>query len=205
MQERTPMTRVSTFGEGNTQDRILATATGLFARYGFNGVSTRHIASGADVNEVTIYRRYPSKRALYHAVLESELQQVSLRGDLLAHVADARSGRAALDRTFELIAATFSQKPEFFRLVQFSVLELNEDLDQLLRKHLGELIEVLAGYLKPWIEAGELRCSNPKALVLTLVTIAFSYHALHRMFSADIATPETMLRAYEDLYGCADR
>jgi AcrR family transcriptional regulator len=205
MQERTPMTRVSTFGAGNTQDRILATATGLFARYGFNGVSTRHIASGADVNEVTIYRRYPSKRALYHAVLESELQQVSLRGDLLAHVADARSGRAALDRTFELIAATFSQKPEFFRLVQFSVLELNEDLDQLLRKHLGELIEVLAGYLKPWIEAGELRCSNPKALVLTLVTIAFSYHALHRMFSADIATPETMLRAYEDLYGCADR
>jgi AcrR family transcriptional regulator len=205
MQERTSMTRVSTFGAGNTQDRILATATGLFARYGFNGVSTRHIASGADVNEVTIYRRYPSKRALYHAVLESELQRVSLRGDLLAQVAEARSGRAALDRTFELIAATFAQKPEFFRLVQFSALELNEDLDQLLRRHLGELIEVLASYLKPWIDSGELRCSNPKALVLTLVTIAFSYHALHRMFTADVATPETMLHAYEDLYGCADR
>ncbi len=190
--------RASTISFGSAHDRILATATGLFSKYGYNGVSTRYIASGADVNEVAIYRRYPHKRDLYYAVLESELQQIHLRGDLLAGLTEARNGRVALDRTFELIVLTFAQKPDFMRLVQFSVLELNEDLDRLLRKHLGELIEVISSYLKPWVDKGELRCSDPKTLVLTLVTIAFSYHSLHRVFSDDVSTPETMLHAYTE-------
>ncbi len=49
--------------------------------FGYNGVSTRDIAAGAGVNEVTIYRHYPRKRDLYVAVLDAELQQVKLRGD----------------------------------------------------------------------------------------------------------------------------
>ena len=203
MRERTS-TRASAPGTSNAQERILATATDLFSRYGYNGISTRHIASGAEVNEVTIYRRYPSKRDLYYAVLESELQQIHLRGEMLARLAEADSARAALDRTFELITMTFAQKPDLLRLVQFSILELT-DVDQLLRKHLNELLEVIAGYLKPWIVKGELRSSNAKALVLTLVTIAFSHDTFHKLFSNNVPASDAMLQACAELCGCADR
>ena len=54
-----------------------ASAAGMFANFGYNGVSTRDIAAGAGVNEVTIYRHYPRKRDLYVAVLDAELQEVS--------------------------------------------------------------------------------------------------------------------------------
>ena len=37
----------------------------MFANFGYNGVSTRDIANGAGVNEVTIYRHFPRKRDLY--------------------------------------------------------------------------------------------------------------------------------------------
>jgi AcrR family transcriptional regulator len=57
-------------------ERILTTATELFARFGYNGVSTRDVASAAQVNEVTVYRHFPHKHDLYLAVLESELQQL---------------------------------------------------------------------------------------------------------------------------------
>jgi AcrR family transcriptional regulator len=180
----------------DAEARILASAAEMFASFGYNGVSTRDIASGARVNEVTIYRHYPRKRDLYVAVLDAELQQVKLRGDLLAGIAEAADARTAVARTFELIAATMMQRPELLRLVQYSALELSDDIDPLLRRHLGQLVEVIARYLEPWVSRGELRCTSAKALVLSLIAIILSHRSLHRLFSGDGAGPEVLFKAY---------
>ena len=177
-------------------ERILATATELFARFGYNGVSTRDVASAAQVNEVTVYRHYPRKFDLYIAVLETELQQLRFRGDLLARIAEASDGRTALVRAFELLTKTLMHKPEILRLLQYSALELNENFDPLVRRHLGELIEVVARYLEPWINNGELRCTNAKTVVLTLVGIVLSHNALQRVFLGKELGPERMFEAY---------
>jgi AcrR family transcriptional regulator len=179
------MTGTSGSMRGSAEERILTTAASLFAQFGYNGVSTREIASAAEVNEVTIYRHYPRKRDLYLAVLGSELQRVHLRGELLTKLAEAPSGRIALGCTFELIATTLQQQPQLLRLLQYSALELSDDLDPLLRRHLGELVEVLARYLEPWVQRGELRCANAKTLVLTLVAIVLSRGPLRRVFLGD--------------------
>jgi AcrR family transcriptional regulator len=177
-------------------ERILATATELFARFGYNGVSTRDVASAAQVNEVTVYRHYPRKYDLYIAVLEAELQQLRFRGDLLARIAEASDGRTALVRAFELLTKTLMHKPEILRLLQYSALELNENFDPLVRRHLGELIEVVARYLEPWINNGELRCTNAKTVVLTLVGIVISHNSLQRVFLGKELGPERMFEAY---------
>jgi AcrR family transcriptional regulator len=192
------MTENSNTGRSGADERILLSAAGLFANFGYNGVSTRDIASGAGVNEVTIYRHYPRKRDLYLAVLDAELQQVKLRGDLLARIAEATDGRTALERAFELISATLMQKPELLRLMQYSTLELGEDIDPLLRKHLGQLIEVVAHYLDPWARRGELRDTNTKAVVLALIAIVVNYRSLHRLFFSDESGLDAMFKAYAD-------
>jgi AcrR family transcriptional regulator len=184
--------------KGGAEERILATAAGLFATFGYKGVSTRDIASGAGVNEVTIYRHHPRKRDLYMAVLEAELQQVKLRGDLLARVAEAGDGKMVLARTFELIAATLTYRPELLRLMQFSALELGEDLNPLLRKHLGELVEVIARYVEPWAVDGKQRGANAKGVVLALISIVVNYGSLHRMFLDGRPGTEAMTGAYAD-------
>jgi len=177
-------------------ERILATATELFARFGYNGVSTRDVASAAQVNEVTVYRHYPRKHDLYLAVLEAELQQLRFRGDLLARIAEASDGRTALVRAFELLTKTLMHKPEILRLLQYSALELNENFDPLLRRHLGELVEVVARYLEPWIKNGELRCTNAKTVILTLVGIVISHNSLQRVFLGKELSSERMFEAY---------
>jgi AcrR family transcriptional regulator len=192
------MTRISNPGKGDAEARILASAAGMFASFGYNGVSTRDIAADAGVNEVTIYRHYPRKRDLYLAVLDSQLQQVKLRGDLLGQIANADDARAAVARTFELIAITMTSRKELLRLVQYSALELGDDIDPLLRRYLGELVEVIARYLEPWISQGDLRCSSSKALVLSLIAITVSQSALHRLFLSDGTSPETLLKAYAE-------
>lgn len=180
-------------------ERILATGADLFARFGYNGVSTRDIAGAAQVNEVTIYRHYPRKHDLYLAVLESELQQVHLRGDLLASIAEAPDGRTALTRAFELVQSTLQTRPRMIRLVHYGILELNEDFDPLVRRHLGELVEVIARYLEPWIQKGELSCPSAKAAVLALAAIVAGHDSLGRLFSPKALGLEPMRAAYADL------
>jgi AcrR family transcriptional regulator len=192
------MTSTSHAARGGTEERILTTAATLFAQYGYNGASTREIAAAADVNEVTIYRHYPRKRDLYLAVLGRELQRVQLRGELLARLAGAQNGRDALACTFELIATTLQQEPQLLRLLQYSALELSDDLDPLLKRHLGELVEVLARYLQPWVERGELRCPHSKTLVLTLVSIVLSRGPLRRVFLGDSANLNSLFETYSE-------
>lgn len=173
-------------GACSTQDRVLAAAAELFARHGYNGVSTRAIASRAQVNEITIYRYYPRKRELYRAVLESELKKIHLREELLYGLAKAASGATALGRALEVIAATIGQEPDLMRLLQFSALEFGDELKPLLRKHLDKLVHSVAVYLEPWTRNGELKC-EPRELVLTLAIVVLSHQSLRKVFPGDIA------------------
>jgi AcrR family transcriptional regulator len=192
-------TEASGHGKSATEERILAAAAGLFGRLGYNGVSTRDIATAAEVNEVTIYRHYPRKRDLYVAVLAAELGRVSLRGDLLAEIAQASDARRALACTFELIATTVLREPELLRLVLYSSLELRADLDVLLRRHLGQLVEVVAHYLEPWVAKGELRCSSAKGLIFALISIVVFHRPLYRAFSSEPADPDGAFETFAEI------
>ena len=62
----------------SARERILDAALEAFADSGFNGATTKDIAKKAAVNEVTIFRQFRSKRALFNAVMveRSPLVQV---------------------------------------------------------------------------------------------------------------------------------
>jgi len=135
---------------------------------------------------------------LYVAVLVAELQQVKLGGDLLAGIAEASDAKMVLIRTFELISATLLTRPELLRLIQYSALEMGEDLDPLLHKHLSQLVEVVVRYLEPWVMRGELRCASAKVLVLSLVGIILSHRSLDRLFSGAGSSPEAMFVAFAE-------
>ncbi|MDR3723187.1 MAG: TetR/AcrR family transcriptional regulator [Terracidiphilus sp.] len=185
--------------KSTTEGQILATAAVLFADSGYNGVSTRDIAAGAGVNEVTIYRHYPRKRDLYLAVLDAELSRVKLKGDQLAQLAEATNVRMAATRALGLIASTLAQSPELFRLLQYSALELGEDVYPLLRRHLGQLVEVVAHYLEPWMADDGMRNQNAKAVLLAQISIVVSHGLLQRLFLRDSSGPESFLGALLDM------
>jgi len=184
----------------DTRRRIIESAVSLFSEGGYNGTGTRDIARGANINEATIFRHFPHKRELYIAALESELQKVRLRGDLLGEVADAPDGRAALASTYKLIRSALAEN-RLLRLLQFCSLELGKEIDPLLRKYLRELIEVITGYLQPWIDNGQLQCGNAKIVVLTFVAIVLNYNSVFSVFSE--VTPElaTTLDVHADISG----
>src|SRR5215217_8301354 len=60
------------------RDRILEAAKKIYAQHGFRGATTRLIAIEADVNEVTIFRTFGSKAALFEALMHSHVAQSPL-------------------------------------------------------------------------------------------------------------------------------
>lgn len=60
-----------------TKEKLLQTATELFAKYGINGVSTRALAKESGVNLSSINYYFGSKQKLYDVVLESIIEKIS--------------------------------------------------------------------------------------------------------------------------------
>jgi AcrR family transcriptional regulator len=71
-------------GRLSVRDRrrsIVQASTPLFARKGFDGTTTREIASAAGVSEALLYRHFASKEALHDEILESMLGMDDPTGD----------------------------------------------------------------------------------------------------------------------------
>jgi AcrR family transcriptional regulator len=73
--------------------QIMKVAKELFARRGFDGTTTRHIAERAKVNEAIIFRHFPTKQDLYWAVIEHECELSAFQQAL-----DERLNSGASDR-----------------------------------------------------------------------------------------------------------
>jgi AcrR family transcriptional regulator len=57
------------------RDRILDAAKSVYEQHGFRGATTRLIAIEAGVNEVTIFRTFGSKAALFEALMQNHVAQ----------------------------------------------------------------------------------------------------------------------------------
>jgi AcrR family transcriptional regulator len=182
-----------------TTERILSSASSLFAQNGYKGVSTREIAEAADVNEITIYRHYPRKRDLYLAVLDAELGKISLKGDFLSSIATAPDTGSLLRRTFQAIESSFAHKPEIVRLLHHIALDLDSDLELLLRRHLSDLIDVIALYVDQWAGGGSFLAGKSKPLVLAMIAIALNQSFLMHVFSADLGNKQCITDAWVSL------
>jgi AcrR family transcriptional regulator len=60
------------------RDRILDAAKRVYAQHGFRGATTRLIANEAGVNEVTLFRTFGSKAALFEALMQHHVAQSPL-------------------------------------------------------------------------------------------------------------------------------
>lgn len=91
------------------EERLFETVVELWVREGYAGTTTRAVAEGAGVNEVTLFRRYGGKGELVVAALRHRLAAVPLR-DVAATEdlrADLLSVVRAYQETFEQVGALF--------------------------------------------------------------------------------------------------
>jgi AcrR family transcriptional regulator len=170
---------MSVAGTTNPQKRILRAATDLFAAVGFSGASTRDIARMAAVNDATVYRHFSSKRDLFAAVIETELQKLHDRADLLLRVVNTDDVRSAPLVIFDLLTEALVGQPRLVRLLQFSVLEFGCTLQPLYDKYLRDLFDNTIEYLDSSRPLDPRVCGDSRAMVAVCAATVVGLQTLH--------------------------
>ena len=159
-------TPISLETRGDTANRLVAAARGLFAQRGYKGASVRAItrAAGANLGSVTYHFR--SKRALYEAVVDDCLR--ALR-EGVSEVA-ARSG-PPLDRIESLLLVFFEHLKANPDAPQFLLQEVaaGETPSPPVRYTIEQVLGTLAALIAEGQREGSLRQADPRLTAVSIV------------------------------------
>jgi AcrR family transcriptional regulator len=181
------------------QASIIAAAAALFAQKGFNGTTTREIAKTAGISEALLFKHFPTKRALYAAIIAAKSQL----SQLMVSVEEAVEKRDDV-RVFTLIGGFRIHRgadPSLLRLLLFSALEGHELSDMFFRNRHRVFYEFLADYISRRTQEGAFRKVDPLLAAQSFVGMIVYHRLLHEIFKVPPhCSPEEAVAGYVDVF-----
>jgi AcrR family transcriptional regulator len=181
------------------QAGLIAAAASLFAAKGFNGTTTKEIARAAGVSEALVFKHFPTKRALYGAILAERVTVDDLLGAI------EESARKRDDRRVFTLIAGFRIRPgvdsTLLRLLLFSALEGHELSEMFFGKHHRIFYDRLAAYIETRIGEGAFRNVDPLLAARAFIGMVVHHRLLHEVFRVPMhRSHDETVTTYVDLF-----
>ncbi len=164
--------------------QLLEAALEVFSRQGFNGTTTKEVAAAAGVTEAIIFRHFPSKQALYTAVLDYKAQSPEFQ-EWLAEVKEymeRSDDEAVLRSVARSILKAYRTDPRYERVLLFAALEGHE-LGLAHNRDLAiPIFELLTDYVARRQGEGAIKQLSPAAIVGAIAGMAKNYAMATEMF-----------------------
>ena len=183
------------------RQQILNAAINLFAEGGFRGVTTKRIARSAGVSEGTIFLHFPTKHALYDAILLEKMRAqrpaALILDDPHASLTDI------LTRLADRLLDKEHRNPALLRLLLYSALEEHSLAKDLYRVHLEGPFQGLTALLRRARERGEIRAVDLEAAARVFAAIVTHHILLRELFGSgerDRASLHDAITSYVDIY-----
>ena len=149
------------YSAAHRREQILDVATGLFARQGFQGTTTRQISQHAKVNEALIFRHFPSKDELYWAVIERKMASVAPRERMRRELEPDGDDREVFTNLAAEILNRRAEDQTLSRMLLFSALENHKLSHRFFETYVSAYYELLAGFIRRRIAEGRFRRVDP--------------------------------------------
>lgn len=166
---------------------LLLSARRLFSEHGFHGTSVGDIADAAGLRKPSLFHHFPTKEALYRAVMDEMFSELATA---IAGAASARGTYAErLDAMNDALVAFFVAKAEAARLLFREALEPGAVMKD---EGVSRALTILAGaeqFLSEGMAAGEFIQQDPKQLLLSLTGIHLTYFAIQPLATPIVGMP----------------
>ena len=170
--------------------QILREAAHLFGTHGFNGTTTRDVAARVGLTEAALYRYFPSKEAMYTAILDERLAAPDLTEPVeeFARCGDDRAVFTVL--ALNLLHATETD-PSILRLVLFSALEGHQLARPFQEARIRLLREFLAGYIERRSREGAFRGLDPALGARAFIGMVVDHLLVRQIFGQRAEYPQS--------------
>jgi AcrR family transcriptional regulator len=186
-----------------TRQAILDAALELFADKGYFGTSLRDVAAVVGVRESALYNYFPSKDALFSALIDAD-QHTKL--ERLAALADApiADGRAVLEQLALLSLQSFAvpRHEKLFRILMSDGIRLARTGRINLYERMGHGRERVHALFARLAREGWLRSGDPEMMAMAFTAPLILWRQLHAI-DADlpmIRDPRAFARQHVDQY-----
>ena len=164
-----------------TRQRILDEALALFSARGYDSVSVGEIAKAVGIKAPSLYNHFPSKRAIFDAIVEATAAQYEADTDKIdIHVqnvaqdipafteitADALVEKVRQIFLYSLHDENISRVRRMMTIEQFRSPELAALYS---RRYVERVLDYHAGIFRALIAAGEIQAEDPDTLAMLYV------------------------------------
>lgn len=168
---------------GDTLEKILEVAEGEFARKGYAGAHLQAIAEQVGVQKTALYYYYPSKSALYQAVLARMLEEFDR---VVAGALEAGGGHVErLERLFRTVNDLLAERRNYSQILIRIFVDRIDVGQRPTKEPIERVIARTLLFFREGVEAGAFRKHSPRHLFQTLVG-ACVFHYAASDFSATV-------------------
>jgi AcrR family transcriptional regulator len=160
--------------------QILRTASGIFARRGYRGTTTREIAQRAGINEALLFRHFPSKAKLYWTLIEELCSARGRRHNIEAGGTDLEIFTAIAR---EMLVRN-ARDTELTRLLWFTALENHTLSQRFFRTFIAVYYEELATYIRRRVREGAFRNVDPLLSARGFLGMVVYHFLVQELFGA---------------------
>ncbi len=165
----------------NTKQKILDKALELFSAQGYDSVGVGEIAKAVGIKAPSLYNHFPSKQAIFDAIVESTAAQYEADTDQFSiHVQnvgkDIPSFAGITEETlFEKVRQIFEYSlhndsiSRFRRMMTIEQFRSPELADLYSRRYVERVLDYHAGIFQALIAAGEIAEADPETLAMMYV------------------------------------
>lgn len=166
----------------DTKQKILDKALELFSARGYDPVSVDQIARAVGIKAPSLYNHFPSKQAIFDAIVESTAAQYETDTDKISiHVQNAAQDVPAFTKItdeilFEKVRQIFEYSlhndtiSRFRRMMTIEQFRSPELAALYSGRYVERVLEYHAGIFRALIAAGEITAEDPDALAMLYVS-----------------------------------